>query len=62
LLTKNITHVRIVKNRGDFYVLPVNPSVGSSVKTLPPPPKSFPPVTGNTAPPPSNGREHGKGR
>ena len=37
------SNVRIAKNRGQYYLLPVNLRKESSLRVLPPPPKVFPP-------------------
>jgi hypothetical protein len=43
MLSSSVTHIRVVKNRGCYYVLPVNPRKETVLRTLPPPPKVFPP-------------------
>ena len=55
VLTTNVTHLRVVLNRGCWYVLPVNPCKENPVTTLPPPPKVFPPVGTAMEQPPSSG-------
>lgn len=37
-----LTHLRIVRNRGRRYALPINPKWECGVGRLPPPPASFP--------------------
>ncbi len=34
---------RVVKNRGRYYILPINPRKETSPRVLPPPPSVFPP-------------------
>jgi hypothetical protein len=42
-LVSTATNVRVVKNRGSWYVLPINLKKESSPRVLPSPPKAFPP-------------------
>jgi hypothetical protein len=42
--SSNANHVRVARNRGRWYVLPVNPKGEDRVMYLPPPPQTFPPV------------------
>src|SRR5688572_11725621 len=42
-LVSTATNVRVVKNRGSFYVLPINLKKETSPRVLPAPPKEFPP-------------------